>query len=340
MKKYNFNFILYKILSNICIYYIMLNLITLSKLLLIIGGIAWGIYGALNINIIKVVLPNSTIYRVIYVLVGLAALILMFNRNFYLPFLGETVLPQSLLNKDNQIKNGTFSIKVKVDPNVRVIYWASESTKDILPVSLAYGEFLNSGITTSDKDGIANLVLRKPSSYSVKKGLFKKTLKPHIHYRYILPNGLMSEIKTKYVSKEGSKSSESSESSKESKSSKESNSPISDLTNINKCKCPNRHINIHENNCKKQFKNNIVIPNPNVGMSAIITSSNVVNKVNNFNKLFNKNNIVDNIFEDNQEIKRSLDTILKDRDLNSEINIDKFPQMYYENTNTNTNTSE
>ena len=32
-------------------------------------------------------------------------------------------------------------------------------------------------------------------------GLFNKTLKPHIHYRYTLSSGMLSEIKTKYVSK-------------------------------------------------------------------------------------------------------------------------------------------
>ncbi len=300
----------------------MLNLITLSKLLLIIGGIAWGIYGALKINIIKELIPDQNIQRVIFVLVGFSALILMFNRNFYLPFLGETVLPQSLLNKDNKPNIGTFSIEVKVEPNVRVIYWASETTKDILPVSAAYGEFLNSGITTSDKNGIAKLVLRKPSSYTVKKGLFKKTLKPHIHYRYSLPNGLMSEIKTVYINK---KESRLFRSSKSSTSSRSSRSPRSDLTNIKKCKCPNRHINIHENYCKEQFKNSIEL-------NTIIETPNVVDKIDNFDKLFNQNQLIENIFENNQEVNRSLETILKDRDLNSEINIDKFPQMYYENT--------
>jgi uncharacterized membrane protein YuzA (DUF378 family) len=299
----------------------MLNLITLSKLLLIIGGIAWGIYGALKINIIKELIPDQNIQRVIFVFVGFSALILMFNRNFYLPFLGETVLPQSLLNKDNKPSIGTFSIEVKVEPNVRVIYWASETTKDILPVSAAYGEFLNSGITTSDKNGIAKLVLRKPSSYTVKKGLFKKTLKPHIHYRYTLPNGLMSEIKTVYINKKESRLFRS----RSSNSSTSSKSPRSDLTKIKKCNCPNRHINIHENYCKEQFNNSIE-------SGTIIETPNVVDKIDNFDKLFNQNQLIENIFENNQEVNRSLETILKDRDLNSEINIDKFPQIYYENT--------
>ena len=343
----------------------MLNLITLNKLLLIIGGVAWGIYGVFNTNIVKKILPNSTAQKVVYILVGLSALFLMFNRNFYLPFLDKTVLPQSLLKKDNKPDNSTFSIKVKVNPNARIIYWASESNNDKnTPVSVAYGKFKNSGITTADKNGYANLVLRKMSGYSVKKGLFNKKLRPHIHYRYTLPNGLMSEIKTKYVKSKSSKSAKSPKSSKSSKSSRSSKSskssrsprssksskssksprssrssselkksPFSDLTHIKKCRCPNRHINIHENNCKKQFNNNIAMPS-NKSTSTVIPSPNIIKKTENVDKLFNQNQSFEHLFENNQEVNRSLDTILKDRDLNSNINKDKFPQIFYENTNT------
>ena len=315
----------------------MLNLITFTKLLLVIGGIAWGIYGAFGINIVKRILPDSNAQKIVYILVGVSAVILLFNRNFYLPFLDKTVLPLSLLSKEKTvIGNDTFTVKVKVEPNVRVIYWASEPKSEIVPVTTAYGEFENSGIVTADKDGIANLVLKKPSSYTVKKGLFNKTLKPHIHYRYTLSNGMLSEVKTKYVSKKDFSENKinSSSDSKSSKSSSESKpSPKSDLTHHNNCNCPHRHSNIHEHNCKKQFNNSIIIPSrlgdanylrPNINIQNVtINDSSSSTKIDSNNS--DKNKFLFN--SDNDEVNRSLKLILKDRDLSTNLYSDKFSKV-------------
>ena len=292
----------------------MLNLITFTKFLLVIGGIAWGIYGVFGINIVKRILPDSNSQKVVYVLVGLSAIILLFNRNFYLPFLDKTVLPSSLLHKDKTVTgDDTFIVKVKVQPNVRVIYWASEPNSEILPVATAYGEFKNSGIVTSDEHGIANLVLKKPSSYTVRKGLFKKTLKPHIHYRYTLPNGMLSEIKTKNVSKKDFLENKSSKSSRSSRSSKSSKSAISDLTHLNNCDCPHRHLNIHEHGCKVKFNNSIIIPSKLRDANHIHPKINIENVT--ITDSSSSTKIDNNTFLNNEEINRSLNLILKDRDL-------------------------
>ena len=292
----------------------MLNLITFTKLLLVIGGIAWGIYGVFGINIVKRILPDLNSQKVLYVLVGLSAIILLFNRNFYLPFLDKTVLPSSLLHKDKTVTgDNTFTVKVKVKPNVRVIYWASEPNNEIVPVATAYGEFKNSGIVTADEHGVANLVLKKPSSYTVRKGLFKKTLKPHIHYRYTLPNGMLSEIKTKNVSKKDFLQNKEKTSSKSSKSSESSHSTISDLTHLNNCDCPHRHLNVHEHGCKVKFNNSIIMPSKLGDANHILPKINIENVTISDSSSSTK---IDNItFLNNEEINRSLNLILKDRDL-------------------------
>jgi len=321
----------------------MLDLIIFAKLLLVIGGIVWGIYGVFSINIIKRILPNETLQKIVYILVGISALLLIFNRNYYLPFLDKTVLPYSFIKNEQKPLNSTLKIEVQVEPNSRVIYWGAESNKKSskeIPVEIAYGEFSNSGITTADCYGKAVLTLRNPSGYNVKKGFFKKHLKPHVHYRYTLKNGMMSEVFTKMLDREecsskSSNSSKSSESSESSRSSESPRSPRDDLTNLHKCKCANRHLNIHNFGCKKQFINDI-IPNPAVGMAAVVGSPKSAN-VQNYDKLTNYetfDNFSQNLFDKDIEKNRSLNSILKDRDLNSNVNIDEFPQVFYENDET------
>ncbi len=253
----------------------MCNLLIFAKLLLVIGGLAWGIYGSMGINLVKRILPNEMAQKILYIGVGLSAIILMFNKNFYLPFLDRSIVPKTFLEKDRVPLNSTVSIEVKVEPNARVIYWASKKKGEVKD---AYGEFENSGITTADSNGKAHLVLKKPKSYYVKKGLFKKRLRPHVHYRYTLPNGMMSQVFTRRLSRNeiarsrSSRSSRSSCSSKSSTSSSKASSPGSDLTKLKSCKCPLRHLNMHESGCKMSFYLLDVktMPNPNIQMATVV----------------------------------------------------------------------
>lgn len=295
----------------------MYNLIILAKLLLVIGGLAWGIYGSMGINLVKRILPNETAQKVLYVAVGISALVLMFNRNFYLSFLGKSVVPKTFLERDRVPINSTISIEVKVEPNARVIYWASKKKSEVKD---AYGQFENSGITTADSNGKAHLVLKKPSCYYVKKGPFRKRMRPHIHYRYTLPNGMMSQVFTRRLSKdEIAKSSLSSRSSKSPRSSKSScssrsssrsspRSPGSDLTKLKSCKCALRHLNMHDAGCKIAFSLSDVktLPNPNISMAAVASAPKPVKPIEKY------------------EEDRSLEHVLGDRDISSKTNVDLY----------------
>jgi hypothetical protein len=180
------------------------NTITnLSKILIIIGGIAWGIYGCAKINIFKRITLNENILKFIYIIIGLSSIYLMFNRNFYLPFLGKTVVPFSLMKKQKIPKDSSVSVQVNVPPYSRVIYWAAEPLQENQTtercVRVAYGTFENSGITTADETGKAQLILRMPAGYTIKKCLLDKRLPSHVHYRYSLSDGMLSEIYTKNI---------------------------------------------------------------------------------------------------------------------------------------------
>jgi uncharacterized membrane protein YuzA (DUF378 family) len=50
----------------------------IALILTVIGGLAWGLIGLLNLNVVEAVFgPGSIITRVVYVIIGLAALYLI-----------------------------------------------------------------------------------------------------------------------------------------------------------------------------------------------------------------------------------------------------------------------
>lgn len=130
------------------------------------------------------------------IILGLCGYLLL-NRNFYLPFLGHAVYPcASLIERTPE--NANNIIKIKVSPNTNVIYWGSEnkSNDDSLVINNpwdAYGNYDNYGVVKSDSEGIAVLKYRTTVKYKIPSG---KKLDRHLHYRYCIGNGMMSEVKT------------------------------------------------------------------------------------------------------------------------------------------------
>lgn len=143
-------------------------------------------------------LTQNKIISFIVILIIVASIIYnLFDRNFYLPFLGWSVYPcGSLAEKVPNKADTTVTIQVK--PNVNVIYWASEpSSAENQPIDNpwdAYANYDNSGVVKADDTGKAVLHVRNPSSYQV--GLMNKTLKRHVHYRECRHPGMLSDIKT------------------------------------------------------------------------------------------------------------------------------------------------
>ena len=135
---------------------------------------------------------------IISIIIAISGLILMTRVSTWLPFLGPCAFPSPGLipNKINLI--GTKEIFVKVTPNTRVAYWSSLSlVNNKLPdVEDAYDDFRNSGVVTSDSNGVAVLLISPGSSYIVPTN---KEIKKHVHYRELdLEYGMMGELKTLY----------------------------------------------------------------------------------------------------------------------------------------------
>jgi len=143
-------------------------------------------------------LNKYKVLKFIFILSIVASIIYnIFNRNFYLPFLGRSVYPCGALAE--KIPRGAdTTVTVHVKPNVNVIYWASEPTaQEDQPIDNpwdAYANYDNSGVVRADAQGKAVLHFRNPSIYQV--GLMNRTLKQHIHYRECRHPGMLSCVKT------------------------------------------------------------------------------------------------------------------------------------------------
>jgi hypothetical protein len=168
----------------------------LAIALLVLGALNWGFIGALRTNIIERLIGRSIITRILYLLIGAAALLLAFHRDTYLPFLGETVFPSSVL-KEQTPAGATRTVKVKVKPHTKVVYWASEPGDNLnkKTFDVAYGKYENAGVTVSDNNGVALLKVREPQSYTIPF----ETLSSHIHYRMVKESGFLDSVRTKFL---------------------------------------------------------------------------------------------------------------------------------------------
>lgn len=150
---------------------------------------------------IMMILDDTKIWKkVVSLVVALAAGWLIFQRDTYLPFLGEAVFPKSAI-VDTRVPEGA-NVEVNVPMNApdgtKIIYWGAESSKEVVGNPWdAYGEYTNMGVATVSK-GAVTLKFKCPAEYKVAMG--KKQLKRHIHYRKCCTmNAMLGPVETVYV---------------------------------------------------------------------------------------------------------------------------------------------
>lgn len=171
----------------------------IAMILVIVGGINWLFVGMFDMNLVKNIFGSGMVANTIYILVGLSAITIMFDRDTYLPFLGPTVAPCSVL--DNRAPPGaTRDVTVTVKPHSKVLYWAAEPAteklKSVNDFKKAYADYQNAGVTVANADGVAILKIREPQPYKVP---IMGTLKPHVHYRVCGESGWMGRINTAFL---------------------------------------------------------------------------------------------------------------------------------------------
>lgn len=165
------------------------------KVLVILGALNWLAVGAFNVNLVQ----SSFLHNVehaLYVLIGISAILLATQRDFFLPFLGRTVFPQSLVTE--QVPQGADTVvTIRAPPGAKVVYWAAENSKQGYwdTPNQAYGFYQNTGVVTANALGQAHLKVRSPSGYSTP--WVRKQIAPHVHYRIEDPHrGMWGAVQT------------------------------------------------------------------------------------------------------------------------------------------------
>lgn len=170
-----------------------------ARLLIILGSLNYLFMATVNVDIFKYI-TSPLISRLLFLCIGVSAAMFLFDRDYYLPFLGKTVIPIGPSKPSNNLTNIQLS---GLPSNTLVIAWGSMNDEnEYQDPFTAYGDYANHEIVQTDKDGNATVELSCPSSYYVKKfGVMSKKLDRHIHYRYQLPKykGLFSKVYTKYL---------------------------------------------------------------------------------------------------------------------------------------------
>lgn len=167
--------------------------------LILLGAANWFAIGFAGQDLVRLVLPPRHA-KWVYMTIGLAAVALLFTRDIYLPFLGETLVPAGSLAPRTP-QNANDQVTVTTRPGAKVLYWASEPNptagKEAPTWAIAYGEYDNAGVVEADSSGKAILRFRgPPQAYTVP---MKGRLEPHVHFRVSEGNGFMGRVQTIFI---------------------------------------------------------------------------------------------------------------------------------------------
>jgi uncharacterized membrane protein YuzA (DUF378 family) len=174
-----------------------------AVVLVLIGGLNWLSVLFMKKDLVQKIFGYNFFTKIIYLLVGVSSLYLFFQRDTYLPFLGETLVPCAAFSTRTP-DNANLEVSVQVTPNTKIVYWASEPSKGtdasenrINAWDKAYNDYSNSGVAMSDDKGKAILHVRgKPQAYSVP---FKGMIESHVHFRICGDNGILGPVKTIFI---------------------------------------------------------------------------------------------------------------------------------------------
>lgn len=175
--------------------------IMLLTALVIVGGLNWGAT-ALGYNVVEILSKTINSYfnsdypidKVIYIIVAVAAIMLAMRRTTWLPFLGRTVLPGSLLELKTP-KDANKKILIKTKPNSKIAYWAATGKDSEQGVWDAYGDYPNAGVVMSNDKGEAELPIIEGAGYVVPTG---KAIPRHLHYRVVGASGMLGKVQTQF----------------------------------------------------------------------------------------------------------------------------------------------
>ena len=168
-------------------------------MLILFGCVNWLSIGVSGIDLVRLaVAPRFA--RWVYIVIGLAGTFLLFRRDVYLPFLGETLVPGPALEQ-RVPQNANDQVTITTTPGAKVLYWATEPDptqgKEAATWDKAYDGYENSGVAVADSEGKAILRFRgPPQAYNVP---MKGRLEPHIHFRVTDAHGFMGRVQALFL---------------------------------------------------------------------------------------------------------------------------------------------
>lgn len=172
----------------------------ISNLFVFFGSILWLLLGIFpNLSNSVLYNNNNLINRGLYILIGIAAIIILYLNAFVLlPFLGETVLPDNIL-QPSVPENATVEVTIKVpkmyEKSKYIVYWASNPGEEVFNYpDEAYEETKNVGVAPVTSDSV-KLSLQCPQIYKV----MGYTLPRHVHYRFASVRNIMSPVFTELI---------------------------------------------------------------------------------------------------------------------------------------------
>lgn len=172
-----------------------------AKVLILISvfNTALGMIGNEYNPLLRIV-PSPKWLRYFYYGIGIIALWVAMKRQTYLPFLGECVLPHSVLKSGSNVASSEKLIELTIEAvdASKVVWWAAKPSNEVNDVYKAYDDYMNSGVVDV-VNGEAKIAFLCPQRYTVPTPMKMKELKKHIHYREVNSSGMLGEIKTIYV---------------------------------------------------------------------------------------------------------------------------------------------
>ena len=139
--------------------------------------------------------------RIIAIIIISIIIFLSLKKETFLPFLGLTYLPNTLLCDPKYPSGANLNYTIDMseyEDGTKIIYWAAnntDSSKIMDDPFEAYKGFNNVGVSVV-KHGKADVRIYCPDKYKVKK-IFNKILERHFHYRIIFKDsGFLSPVMT------------------------------------------------------------------------------------------------------------------------------------------------
>ncbi len=165
-----------------------------AVLLVLAGGFNWLAIGLGYSDIIPTLVGKYA--AGVYLLVGIAAIYLFLQRSTWLPYLGWSVLPDSILIPSAP-ETANLTVQIEISPDAKkVVYWAANPSSRIASSAKeAYKNSTNAGVVVVSTPGVANLTFQCPGRYKV-AGF---PLDQHVHYREVFADNRVGPVQTQFL---------------------------------------------------------------------------------------------------------------------------------------------